>query len=115
VENAVTRKTPVVEWLDDQLKTDPRLERDVEEILSRMRIEQDLAALRTKRKLTQRQVAKLLGTSQPYVAKLESGRVRNLELGTLVRYARALGATVTVRIEPQARVVGRRTRLERTR
>jgi transcriptional regulator with XRE-family HTH domain len=45
----------------------------------------------------------LLGTSRPYVAKLESGRVKNLGIGTLVKYARALGGTVTVRIEPQAR------------
>jgi len=62
-------------------------------------------ALREKRGLTQRQLAKLLGTSQPYVAKLESGRMRNLGVKTLVKCARALGASVTIRMEPRRRAV----------
>jgi putative addiction module component (TIGR02574 family) len=99
----VSKKTAVTQWIDDRLKADPRLAHEVDQILSEMRLEQDLAALREKRKLTQREVAKLLGTSQPYVAKLESGRVKNVGVGTLVRYARALGGTVTVQIKPRAR------------
>ena len=107
----MSKKTAVMEWIDGRLKADPRLAREVDEILGEMRLEQDLAALREKRKLTQRQVAKLLGTSQPYVAKLESGRVKNLGVGTLVKYAQALGGTVTVRIRPRAhRVAGHRAR-----
>jgi DNA-binding transcriptional regulator YiaG len=74
----VAKKTAVMEWIDDQLKANPRLAREVDETLNEMRLEQDLTALREKRKLSQRQVAKLLGTSQPYVAKLESGRVKNV-------------------------------------
>jgi transcriptional regulator with XRE-family HTH domain len=110
----LTRKTTVTKWVDAQLKADPRLAKKVDEILGQMRLEQDLAALREKRKLTQRQVARLLGTSQPYVAKLESGRVRNLGVGTLVKYASALGATVSVRIKPRAaRHAARRARLKK--
>src|SRR5262249_5824043 len=88
--SVVARKTALMRWIDDRLKADPGLARDVEEILTEMRVEQRLVALRERRKLAQRQVAELLGTSQPYVAKLEAGRVKNLGLGTLVRYARAL-------------------------
>lgn len=92
----MSRKTAVTEWID------------------KMRLDQDLAALRQKRKLTQRQVARLLGTSQPHVAKLESGRVKNLGIGTLVKYARALGGTVTVRIQPRVRPkAARPTRLKK--
>jgi predicted XRE-type DNA-binding protein len=110
----VSKKTAVTEWIDDRLQADPRLAREVDEILSEMRLEQDLAALRERRKLTQRQVAKLLGTSQPYIAKLESGRVKNLGVGTLVKYAQALGGTVTVRIRPRAHAVAtRRFRLKK--
>ena len=110
----MTKKTAVMEWIDDRLKVDPRLAREVDEILCEMRLEQDLAALREKRKLTQRQVAKLLGTSQPYVAKLESGRVKNLGVGTLVKYAQALGATVSVQIKPHAYPMAtRRPRLKK--
>ncbi len=106
------KKTPVMEWIDGRLKADPHLARQVEAILDEMRLEQDLAALRERRKLTQRQVARLLGTSQPYVAKIESGRVKNLGIGTLVKYARALGGTVTVQIKPRA-TVARRGRLKK--
>ena len=68
-----------------------------------MKLEQQIVALREKRGLTQRQLAKLLGTSQPYVAKLESGRVRNLGVKTLVKCARALGASVSIRMDPLRR------------
>ena len=75
-----------------------------------MKLEQDLVALREKRGLSQRQFAKLLGTSQPYVAKLESGRVKNLGVKTLVKCARALGGSVTIRIEPVRKSTTRRAR-----
>jgi transcriptional regulator with XRE-family HTH domain len=39
-----------------------------------MKLEQQIVALREKRGLTQRQLAKLLGTSQPYVAKPGAAR-----------------------------------------
>jgi transcriptional regulator with XRE-family HTH domain len=110
----VSRKTTVTDWIDGELKADPRLARQVDEILTEMRVEEDLAALREKRKLTQRQAAKLIGTSQPYIAKLESGRIKNLGLGTLVKYARALGATVSVQIKPRPREMpARHARLRR--
>jgi transcriptional regulator with XRE-family HTH domain len=108
----VGKKTPVMDWIDCRLKADPRLAREVDEILGEMRLEQDLAALREKRKLTQRQVAALLGTSQPYVAKIESGRVKNLGVATLVKYARALGGTVSIQIEPRS-TASRRARLKK--
>jgi transcriptional regulator with XRE-family HTH domain len=101
----VTKKTAVTEWIDGQLMADRRLALEVHEILDEMRLEQDLAALREKRKLTQRQVAKLIGTSQPYVAKLESGQIKNIGVGTLVKYAQALGGTVSVQIRPRPRVL----------
>ena len=66
-----------------------------------MKIEQELAALRDKRGLSQREVARILGVSQPYVAKLESGKIKNLGVRTLVKYATALGGTLTLRIEPR--------------
>jgi transcriptional regulator with XRE-family HTH domain len=45
----------------------------------------------------------LLGTGQPYVAKLESGRVKNLGVKTLVKCAQALGVSVSIRIAPSGR------------
>ena len=68
----------------------------MEDLLSQVKLEQQIVALREKRGLTQRQLARLIGTSQPYVAKLESGRVRNLGVKTLVKCARALARGVSL-------------------
>jgi predicted XRE-type DNA-binding protein len=97
----MAKKTALMDWIDGQLDADPKLARDVDNALNEMRIEQELVALREKRGLSQRDFAKLLGTSQPYVAKLESGRIKNLGIRTLLKCATALGGRVTLRIEPQ--------------
>ena len=56
--------------------------------------EYDLAAevirMRMMRNLTQTQLAKLVGTSQPAIARLESGNHTNVTLAFLYRVARAL-------------------------
>jgi predicted XRE-type DNA-binding protein len=92
----------VQEWIDSELRSDAQLRREVEETLTQMRIEEDLATLRERRQVSQSQLAKLLGVSQPAIAKLESGKAKNLELRTLVRYATVLGARVRVVIEEDA-------------
>lgn len=49
--------------------------------------------------LTQAQVAERMGVKQPVVAKLESGRT-NASLGTLERYAAAVGCRLDLRFQP---------------
>ena len=97
------KKTGFMRRVDEELDADPRLARAVEDLVVEMKLEQQIVALREKRGLSQRQLAKLLGTSQPYVAKLESGRVKNLGVKTLVKCAQALGASVSIRMAPLAR------------
>ena len=97
------KKTGFMKWIDDELEADSRLARAVEDLVAEMKLEQQIVGLREKRGLTQRQLAKLLGTSQPYVAKLESGRVKNLGVKTLVKCAQALGASVSIRMAPLRR------------
>ena len=97
------RKTDFMTWIDSELEADPRLARAVEDLVLEMKLEQQIVALREKRGLTQRQLARRLGSSQPYVAKLESGRVKNLGVRTLVKCARALGASVSIKMVPASR------------
>ncbi len=65
--------------------------------------EYDLAAevirMRMARNLTQTQLAKLVGTSQPAIARLESGNHTNVTLAFLYRVARALD------VEPRLKFV----------
>lgn len=93
------RKTRLMEWVDDQLDSDARLASEVSGLLSEMRLEQELVALRERRGLSQREAARLIHASQPYVAKLESGRIQNLGVATLVKYAHALGGRLTIDIK----------------
>ncbi|MDZ4339654.1 MAG: helix-turn-helix transcriptional regulator [candidate division NC10 bacterium] len=101
-------KTDFMKWIDRELERDRSFRQQVEEMLNGMRIEQDLIALREERGLTQARLAKMLGVSQPAIAKIESGRVKNLRLKTLVRVAAALGGELKLRIvrkQPKAKVV----------
>ena len=101
----------VMRWVDDRLAQDPALRERVEARLAELRIEQELIALREAQGLTQAQVAKLLGVSQPAVAKIESGS-ENLTLRTLLRVVTALGGAIKLEVlKPRAaKVVGIRAR-----
>jgi predicted XRE-type DNA-binding protein len=97
------------EWIDQQYAEDPGLKTRVDELLAEMTLEQDLVKLREARGLSQSTVAKLLGVTQPAVAKLETDKIKNAKLSTLVRYAAALGGRVKVEIVPtRRRLVGLR-------
>ena len=92
------RKSALVRWVDARLAHDPILRKRVEETLTDMRIEQDLVALRAERGMSQRDLARLLRISQPAIAKIESGKVKNVQLRTLARMAVALGGQLKVEI-----------------
>jgi DNA-binding XRE family transcriptional regulator len=58
-----------------------------------------IARLRIMRGLTQKELAEMVGTKQPSIARLESGK-DTPTLGLLRRVAEALGAHLTVSVEP---------------
>lgn len=53
----------------------------------------EIIQLRIKASLTQKQLAELAGTSQPAIARLESGSYKNVSLAFLRRVGKALNAT----------------------
>ena len=92
-------KTELRQWMDEQYRTSPGLKERVEALVEEMSIEQGLIALRQERGLSQRALADLVGVKQPVIARIESGKARNLELKTVVRIAAALGARVKILLE----------------
>jgi transcriptional regulator with XRE-family HTH domain len=84
------REKPFMNWLDDKVR-EWDLGPQVEEEFNRLMLHQRIADLREKAGLTQAELAKRTGVSQPMIAKLESGRADNLTLRTFIRYALALG------------------------
>jgi transcriptional regulator with XRE-family HTH domain len=72
------------------------------------RITRALAELRKERGITTEEVAERLGTAVQNVRRIEAGQ--NITLGTLVRFAQAIGVTVDVVFTPDPagpRSVGR--------
>lgn len=55
---------------------------------------------RSRAGLTQQQLARRMGTTQPVVARLESGRTRP-SMRTLERLAEATGSRLLIRFEPR--------------
>ena|SRR5579872_5967395 len=94
---AGSRRGEFMEWLDHEVARRGG-EREVEALVNEMMLEEQLADLRKKRGLSQAKLAKLVGVSQPVIARIESGGVRNLTVGTIARTAAALGGRVEIKI-----------------
>jgi len=97
---AMARKTELREWLDREYRKDPDLKRRVDELVNEMEIEQGLVALREARGVSQGALARMMGISQPAIAKLESGRAKNIGIRTLARYVAALRGTLKIGVLP---------------
>jgi transcriptional regulator with XRE-family HTH domain len=89
-----------MEWVHAETKR-RGLEEEVVIRLNELMLEEQLANLRRKRGVSQAELAKIVGVSQPVIARIESGGVRNLTVGTIVRTAAALGGTVKIGIRPK--------------
>lgn len=73
----------------------PEFPKMVEAALKERRLLRELAARRVEMGLSQKIVAKLMGTTQPALARLERGEI-DPKLSTLERYAEALGVNITL-------------------
>ena len=73
-----------------------------EEELEKLRIVDTLIRLRERQGLTQAELARRIGVSQPFVAKLESGQAHNFSLETLVKLSVALNSELEVRFHPHS-------------
>ena len=98
--------------LDAELAKDPERRRRVDALMDQMRVAQQLVALREERGFSQVKLAQLLGVTQPFIAKLESGRAANIELKTLAKWAVALGASLEISLKttPRAAKHDRKTK-----
>lgn len=98
-------KTSVARKTSPSTDNSAAFEQRVQKRLAELEIEQDLISLREEQGLTQAQLAEIAGVSQPFIAKLESGRAVNLELRTLVRIATALAANLEIRITQKTKTL----------
>ena len=78
---------------------DSQRRQEYDDLQPEFALAKEIIDLRKIRNLTQKQLAEQMGTSQPAIARLESGNYRNVSLAFLRRLAKALGAVPEVHLK----------------
>ncbi|MBN2061671.1 MAG: helix-turn-helix transcriptional regulator [Deltaproteobacteria bacterium] len=92
------KKTNFDRYLEDQLR-DPDFAMRFKKAGEAWDIALQLAALRKEYGLSQKELAKLVGTSQQQISRLESPSYEGHSLSMLRRVSEVLGATIQVQIK----------------
>jgi DNA-binding XRE family transcriptional regulator len=94
------RTTGAVEILDQMIGEDEELRRMVNQAVLEFEIAQMIYDARTAARLTQAQLAKLVGTTQSAISRLEDADYRGHSLPMLQRIGKALHKRLEVRFVP---------------
>lgn len=95
------RTSDAIEILNQRyLKNDPEMSRLVAEARANQDIAQKIYDLRTKARLSQRELAKLVGTTASVICRLEDADYQGHSLSMLHRIASALNQRVDIRFLP---------------
>ena len=93
--------------LDDMLAAgDEKSQKRIQEMANEMLFEVQLQALREELKMTQSELAKAMGISQPSVVAIEQ-RGNDVKLSTMKRYIESMGGRMSINIElPTGKHIG---------
>jgi len=108
----MSKSSSATEILKRRIGEDQELRRMVAEETVNAKVAQAIYDLRTQAGLTQREMARRAGTTQPVIARLEDADYKGHSLRMLIRIASALGRELDVRFVDSARSA--RTKLSRT-
>jgi transcriptional regulator with XRE-family HTH domain len=78
---------------------EPKYRKAYEALEDEFAVAKAVIAARNRAGLTQMELARKMGTTQPVLARLEGGRIQP-SLRTLQRLAKATGSKLTIRFEP---------------
>lgn len=84
--------------LNEELK-DENLKKEYDALDEEFTLAREVILMRKNKHLTQKDLAKLAGTSQPAIARLESGNYKNLSLKFITKVAKALGAKPEIHLK----------------
>src|SRR3990167_4674963 len=93
-------KAPSHQELMKAFRKNKKLKEKIESGVQRLRVISQIVELREKLKLTQAELAKRIGVSQPFIARIENDEASNLSLETLFRIVDALHGEIDIRIRP---------------
>jgi ribosome-binding protein aMBF1 (putative translation factor) len=100
------RKT-LMDEIREELRDDRELNAAYQRELARLKLGNQIMALRQSLGLSQAQLAERIGTKQTGVARMERASYTSFNISTLAKIAAATGANLVVRLEtPRRAVVG---------
>ena len=99
------KTSDAVEVLDRMMGTDPEMHRLVAEARVNAEVAQLIYGVRTRAKLTQKELAELIGSTQSVIARLEDADYEGHSLSMLQRIASALNKRLEIRFVPGDRKV----------
>jgi len=82
----------------EEILSDPEVKKAYDDLEVEYQIISDMISLRYKKRLTQKQLAVKMKTSQSALSRFESGSIRNPSLEFLKKLAGALGTKLSVRL-----------------
>lgn len=88
-----------LDYLAERKRTEPAFREAFQEAFEKHQFSRELKQAREARGLSQVQLAELVGTKQPAIARLESGRVTP-RIDLLQKIAKALNMRLLIRLEP---------------
>lgn len=94
------RTQDAVAIMERMIGDGPETRRILEEAKANVAVAQLIYAAREKAGLTQRQLADLIGTKQPVIARLEDADYEGHSLSMLQRIAAALNHRIEIRLRP---------------
>ncbi|SRR5260370_40342131 len=104
IETKSRKITDAIEILNRQMGDSPELQQEAAESLVNAEVAQQIYDVRTKAKLTQKQLAELVGTTQSVIARLEDADYEGHSLSMLQRIASALNKRLEIRFVPGKRI-----------
>ncbi|RCJ40472.1 transcriptional regulator [Nostoc punctiforme NIES-2108] len=96
----MVKTSNAIKIIDKMTSSDPELEAMVAETSINAEVAQLIYEARTKAGLTQKQLAELVGTKQPVIARLEDGDYEGHSLSILQEIAQALNQRVVIHLTP---------------
>jgi DNA-binding XRE family transcriptional regulator len=86
------------EILNEELKNEA-FKKEYEFLEEEFVLAKEILQLRKEQNLTQKELAKKMGTSQPAIARVESGNYKNISLSFLRKLAKVLGAKPEIHLK----------------
>jgi transcriptional regulator with XRE-family HTH domain len=96
----MAKTSDAVEIVKRKTGIDPDTDREMLQMFADFQVAQMIYDARTQAGLTQKQLAKAIGTTQSVISHLESAEYKGHSLSMLERIARALNRRVEVRFAP---------------